>query len=334
MNIDPVKILKISAGAALSAALCYGLDLQYAVSGGIICLLTIQDTRKETLSITLKRLVTFCVTALLCLCIFGITGYGLIQLGLVLALLLIFCGLVGMNEAIAMNSVIATHFFASQSVSPDMILNELALFSAGAGMGILLNIFVPSNEAKIRRIQRETDERIRRIIGRMSVYITAEDKSDYTGSCFEETNRLLDELKREAVKYIGNAFVSEKDYFYKYVGMRMEQCIILIRIYTDIKRLSIVTSHAKPIADFLEKTSAEFSEINDAESLLAELGRLFAYYSEEELPKSRTEFENRALLYHILCDLKSLVSLKADFAARLTDSEKKRYWIYLQKSID
>ena len=327
MNIDPVKILKISAGAVAAAAVAYALGLEYAVSAGIICLLTIQDTRKETLKITLKRLAAFCGVTALCALIFGLFGFGLLQLGAVLMLFLILCGALDMNEAVAMNSVIATHYFASGDVSPAMIGNELMLLAAGAGIGVLLNIFMPSNTRKIRRIQHETDERIRRIIGRMAVYITAEDKSDYTGSCFEETDRLLEALRRESVKYIGNSFVSEKDYFYKYVGMRMEQCVILMKIFTDIKRLSIVTSYAEPIAGFLNKMSGEFSEINDAAELLEDIEGLFAYYSEETLPQSREEFENRALLYHILCDLKNFVALKADFANALDEKEKTRYWL-------
>ncbi|WP_432651571.1 aromatic acid exporter family protein [Huintestinicola sp.] len=327
MNIDPVKIIKISFGAITAAAVGYGLELQYAVSAGVICLLTIQDTRKETLKITLKRLIAFCGVTALCAVIFGLFGFGFLQLGAVLLLFLIFCGALDMNEAVAMNSVIATHYFASADISLDMMGNELLLLGAGAGIGVLLNIFMPSNTRKIRRIQTETDERIRRIIGRMAVYITAEDKSDYTGSCFEETDRLLEALRRESVKYIGNSFVSEKDYFYKYVGMRMEQCVILMRIFTDIKRLSIVTSYAEPIAAFLNEMSSQFSEINDAVSLLEDIDGLFAYYSEEALPQSREEFENRALLYHILCDLKSFVSLKAEFADKLDENEKSRYWL-------
>ena len=335
MNIDPVKIIKISAGAVASAAVGYALGLQYAVSAGIICLLTIQDTRKETLAITLKRLIAFCGITVLCAAVFGLFGFGLLQLGAVLLLFLIICGTMDMNEAVAMNSVIATHYFASADISPAMMGNELLLLGAGAGIGVLLNIFMPSNTRKIRRIQQETDERIRRIIGRMAVYIGAEDKSDYTGSCFEETDRLLEALRSEAVKYIGNSFVSEKDYFYKYVGMRMEQCIILMRIFTDIKRLSAVTSYSEPISRFLSKMSGEFSEINDAVGLLEDLDGLFAYYSEETLPESREEFENRALLYHILCDLKNFVALKADFAKNLDENEKNRYWVAnMQKNID
>ena len=75
MRADPIKIAKISVGAVAAAAVSYALGLQYAVSAGIICLLTIQDTRKETLKITLKRLGAFCGGAVLSFAVFCIFGF-------------------------------------------------------------------------------------------------------------------------------------------------------------------------------------------------------------------------------------------------------------------
>ena len=326
VDIDFLKVAKITLGTAAAAAIAAALGLDYAVSAGIICLLTIQDTRKETLSVTAKRMVAFAVVTVLCVAFFTFFGYDLTSLAAVIALFLLICMTFGMNEAIAMNSVIATHYFSSADCSLNMIVNELMLLAVGAGIGVLLNIFIPVNIRKIRHIQGQTDERIRSILSRMSVYILKEDRSDYTGSCFEESSQLLERLRAEAVRYIGNSFSSEKDYFYKYMLMRMEQCGILSRIYTDIIRLAPNEEYGKPISDFLLKMSSEFHEINDANSLLADIDRLFEYYSSSTLPKSRNEFESRALLYHILCDLKRFVKLKYDFAAGLSDKEKSIYW--------
>ena len=325
-DTDFLKIAKITLGTAAAAAIAAALKLDYAVSAGIICLLTIQDTRKETLSVTAKRMIAFAVVTVLCAAVFTHFGYSLVSLAAVIALFLFVCMTFGMNEAIAMNSVIATHYFSSADCSLEMIMNEMMLLAAGAGTGILLNIFVPVNIRKIRCIQGQTDERIRQILSRMSVYILNEDRSDYTGSCFEESSKLLECLRTEAVRYIGNSFSSEKDYFYKYMLMRMEQCGILSRIYTDIIRLAPIEEYGRPISDFLIKMSVEFHEINDANSLLAEIDRLFRHYSTSPLPETRSEFESRALMYHILCDLKRFVQLKYDFAAGLSDKEKSIYW--------
>lgn len=325
-RINWLKIAKTAVGAALAAAIAYALELDYAVSAGIICLLTVCDTRKETLTVTLKRLTAFAAVTVLCAAVFMTAGFNIPALGVILAVFLAFCSLLDMNEAAAMNSVIATHYFASADCSVSMMRNELMLFVIGAGIGVLMNIFVPTGIGRIRRVQKETDERIRQIISRMSVYILAEDKSGYTGSCFEETSRLLADLKSSSLRYIGNSFAEEKDYFLKYVEMRISQCGVLMGIYKDIMTLEPIHEYGKPISDFLAKMSGEFHEINDAAGLLKDIDGLFAHYSEEKLPADRSEFESRALMYHIIWDLKRFVTLKADFASGLSEKEKEKYW--------
>ena len=48
-------------------------------------------------------------------------------------------------------------------------------------------------------------------------------------------------------------------------------------------------------------------------SLLEELAKLREDYSVQELPRSREEFENRAMLYHIMEDMKAFLEIKREF---------------------
>ena len=76
-RINWLKIAKTAVGAAIAAAIAYGLGLNYAVSAGIICLLTVCDTRKETLMVTLKRLMAFAAVTLLCTAVFSVAGFSI-----------------------------------------------------------------------------------------------------------------------------------------------------------------------------------------------------------------------------------------------------------------
>ena len=67
------------------------------------------------------------------------------------------------------------------------------------------------------------------------------------------------------------------------------------------------------MADFVEKIANEFAEENDVQGLLEELEALKESYTVSELPKSREEFENRAMLYHIMEDLKVFLQIKREF---------------------
>ena len=59
---------------------------------------------------------------------------------------------------------------------------------------------------------------------------------------------------------------------------------------------------------------------------LDELHELFAIIRNNSLPKTREEFESRAMLYHILMDLEEFLVFKRRFVDGLDDKKRKLYW--------
>lgn len=325
-NLDYLKLIKYGVGALLASAIATALNIQYSLAAGIITLLTIQDTKKETVTVTIKRVVIFFIMTALSAIILPLCGYNLLSLGIILFPYLFFCLVLNMKEAIAPIAVLCTHYISSKSCSIEMIINELLILVIGSGIGIILNMYMANSNKQVRAIQREIDEIISGIICRMSVNILKEDKSKYTGSCFEELEELLERMRKESINYMNNHFYGTNDYFYKYMQMRLVQCLLLKRIFIDIKRLQYTTTQARNLSDYLQKICQEFDEVNDAIGLLEELNKLSDFYKNEKLPVSRDEFENRAVLYHILADLKEFIEAKKEFAESLTDSEREKYW--------
>jgi uncharacterized membrane protein YgaE (UPF0421/DUF939 family) len=325
-NIDYLKLIKYGVGALLASAIATALNVQYSLAAGIITLLTIQDTKKETVTVTIKRVIIFFIMTVLSAVVLPLCGYNLFSLGIILFPYLFFCLLLNMKEAIAPIAVLCTHYISSKNCSMEMIINEFLILVIGSGIGIILNMYMANSYKQIRAIQREIDETISSIICRMSVNILKEDKSKYTGSCFEELEELLERMRKESLNYMNNHFYGTNDYYYKYMQMRLVQCLLLKRIFIDIKRLQYTTTQAKNLSDFLRKICQEFDEVNDAVGLLDELIRLSDYYKDEKLPVSRDEFENRAVLYHILADLKEFIEVKKEFSESLTNLEREKYW--------
>ena len=60
-----LKALKIAAGSGMAIIAAELLGLSYATSAGIITLLTVQDTRQDTIQLTVDRILSFllCVGA-------------------------------------------------------------------------------------------------------------------------------------------------------------------------------------------------------------------------------------------------------------------------------
>ena len=54
-----LKALKIAAGSGIAIVAAEFLQLSYATSAGIITLLTVQDTRQDTIQLTVDRILSF-----------------------------------------------------------------------------------------------------------------------------------------------------------------------------------------------------------------------------------------------------------------------------------
>lgn len=310
---DIIKLIKYVVGSVVAVLLAAALRLEFAYAAGIITLLTIQDTKKETVKIAAKRIVIFIIMTILSAAVFPLAGYHVWAFGVVLIPYLICCIALDMKEAIAPIAVLCTHYISAGSCNAGMILNEFLILVIGAGVGILLNMFMPDSRAKLIEYQRTVDDKMIHILRRMALYMERDNKSDYTGECFDELDKMLINLKKEALYYMNNHFLGENDYYYEYMQMRARQCSILKRVYSDIVRLTTTPQQVRALADFVERIAGEFAEENDVQGLLEELEALKESYTVSELPKSREEFENRAMLYHIMEDFKVFLQIKRDF---------------------
>ena len=260
---ETIKLIKYVTGSVAAVLLAAALQLQFAYAAGIITLLTIQDTKKETVRITLKRMVIFVIMTVLSALIFPLTGYHVWAFGIVLIPYLFCCMALDMKEAIAPIAVLCTHYISARSCNLAMIMNEFLILAIGAGIGTLWNLFMPDGRRQLLGYQRSVDDKMVYILRRMALYIELEDKSDYTGSCFDELDAMLTDLKKEALRYMNNHLITEDDSYYAYMMMRAGQCNILKRIYADIIRMTATTEQGRKLADFIRKTAENFAEKND-----------------------------------------------------------------------
>lgn len=325
-QINYVKWIKLSIAVPLSMAAAGALGLEYASSAGIITLLTVQDTKKETLEIAVRRAMAFGIMTALCAAVFGICGHYTFAYGIFLCLFLLLCFCLKLDNAISMNAVLACHYLAGTGMDLSAVCNEAAILGIGAGMGVLVNLVMPENLRKIREQQAGIDTAMKKILERMSVYLCREDRQDYTGECFAQVDALLIAMEKEATFRIRNTFTKGDTYFISYMRMRMRQCEVLKNMYESIMRLTHVPVQAKALSFFLREVSDSFHEKNNVSGLTETLRQMRDSYRAGALPKTREEFENRAILMQITADLERFLQFKTEFIKNLTADEQKKYW--------
>ena len=321
-----LKLLKIAIGSAAAIFLADRLGLNYSTSAGIITLLTIQDTRRETIMIAAKRIGAFLLATVPAYGLFQLFGYHVFSFGIFLLLFIAGCMSLRLQDAVSINAVLATHYLMEKNMSFSLIGNEALILLIGAGIGTLLNLYMPGKSREIRAMQYQLEEDLRTVLLRMSEYIKKEDKSDYTGNCFDKLQTDIEDGKKQAFAYMNNTFFQESKYFIAYMNMREQQTVVLQDIYKKIINMRTVWPQTEQVSELLYETAVTFGESNNAKALLVTREELLSQMKDSKLPATRKEFEERALLYGILMDLEYFLQLKRAFADSLTKEQIGRYW--------
>lgn len=315
----------------MAIILAEGLELNYSTSAGIITLLSIQETKKETIRVMTLRLASFLIALAISAVCFSFFGYGALAISV---FLLLFSGVsvaLQMQEGISVNTVLMTHFMAEQSMSVRQVGNELALLVIGAGIGVLLNLYMPGKEKQIRAKQQQIETRMREILGAMAGMLSpsstaGEVSAKWLQTSLGDLDRELKAGEKNAFEEMENKLLTETRYYLRYMNMRQMQSAVLAQIGDHIAHLTSLPPQSETIAGLIEQISSSFHEYNNAVALLAQLERVKQDMRKQPLPDTRDEFESRAVLYRILLELEQFLRIKKRFVEAMSAEDIKKFW--------
>ena len=290
--------IKITLAAVLAILCAQALKLDFAVSAGIVAILSVQPTKKETLRTALARLLAFAVALVISITLLNFLGFTVPVFFLYLLLFILVCQWRKWISAMAMDSVLISHFL---------------LFLLGVGFGILVNLLLHKKTDYIEELKNKTDEQIKLALHRMALRIQNPALADYDGSCFSSLNKSLFTAKKQAEENYNNQFSKKDTFDTLYLEMREKQTKILYEMYKAARNLKAIPPTARLLSDFLEKVSNEYHKDNDVKALLDELALIHDKMKAHPLPQTRTEFEDRANLFILMERLKEFLQIKHDF---------------------
>lgn len=308
--------LKVASGCVAAIFICTMMNLQFSATAGLITVLSIQNTKKETIFTALKRIAAFFAAVIISAVCFSTVGYNTIAFGIYLFFFIIFCNIAKFQSAIVPVSVLITHILTLEKISYSVLLNEFLLLFIGAGIGILINMHLHKDVQKMRERKNRVDNEIKAILRRMSDRILEEDKTDYNAECFRRIEKYINEAEEIARSNNENSLFASENYNVMYLKMRREQCSALYDMYCYVKQMNITPKQAVIISDFLRKISEEYDESNTVSSLIEEADKIFEIMKLENLPEKREEFENRAILYSLLLKTREFLHIKYIFITR------------------
>lgn len=308
-----LQAVKISIAAILAIILANLLALDYAISAGVIAILTIQPTKRETIVTAVGRLYAFMIALVLAYGSFFVFGYGNIGFFVYLFLFVGVCWIFRWQNAMAMCSVLISHFVSYKSMTASHIFNEMLIFCIGVGIGIIANLHLRKKADYMEQLKEEADKQIVTILERMAERIINQDISDYNGDCFERLNMQIAEAKMVAEENYQNQIRKADVFDGEYIAMRERQSHILYEMYKNIRTITSTVETAKRISDFLRHMALVYDKENDGKALMQMFKEMHGDMKQYPLPTSREEFENRAHLFALMCNLEELIQIKIDF---------------------
>ena len=243
--------VKITIAAILSIISANLLGLQFSSTAGIITILSIQKTKKETLKTAGRRGIAFCIALCIAFLCFHAVGFRVLAFAFYLFAFSMICLYFGWTEAIAMDSVLITHFLAEGNIGWKLCVNEIVLFLLGTGFGVAANLNLRKKGQEFEVLAFKVDEEIRGILRRMAQRILQEDKSDYNGACFERLESLVETAKDSAFRNYNNQLFGSSEYEMDYIKMRENQKEVLRHVYESIKMVETIPSQTRKIAGLI-----------------------------------------------------------------------------------
>lgn len=310
------RAIRITLSSLLANLVAMLIGLQNPYAAGIIAILAVLNTRKETLDRAKEYFISTVLAFTIATIVFLIFGFSMYSFAVYLAIYVPLAYYLKVDAGIAPCSVLVTHFLISGSVSIAWQLNGLAIMLIGLTFALLSNLWIPSHNQKLETYVVEIEKQMTLILFMLEKRLLEGSKNnDRIKKELKDLCGLTIELEDLAfIEYDNREFSNDIDnYYIKYAQMRKRQYQILKGITDSLEYVVPSTDENKMLASIFGETAEQLDEKNTGVELLSYIGDLYRVFRDSSLPKTRKEFEGRAILYNILNEFEAFLELKRDF---------------------
>ena len=322
-----IQVLKIGIGSAIAIFIAEMLGLAYATSAGIVTLLTIQNTRKDTFHLALKRIVSFGVTMSIAYVCVNLISIQFISFGIFMLLLVGISYYLDWNGAISVNAVIGTHIiFMEQNLDVRLVVNEAAMVLIGIIIAIICNMKMPSKEEELQmdiaHIDIYMDANLMSIADHLCSHSKLNKDRKHLASLLDHISSAIE----KAYANRNNTLRSHSDYYIDYLNFRKEQCEILLHVYYIVSHHDFVVEEAKIVADVIREVAGHLHVQKEIEAVMHKIDKVAQGIIHGDMPKDHKEFESKAILYQLLYELREFLWHQDMFVENVTEEQILAYW--------
>jgi uncharacterized membrane protein YgaE (UPF0421/DUF939 family) len=298
-------------GATLLAS---QLSLDFPTSAGVIAMLSLLRTQKQTFYVAWKRILTAVIGVIICLIVFNVLGYHIASLGIFELIFIPIALMLKAKDGIVVNTVIAMHYLSYGVISPENIMNEMALLGIGIGFGIVLNLHMPDHEPYLKSAQEEIEETMKQFF--LSISKELQEMKWVYGPddiAFKALEQKIKKAKSKALRAQENFIFSDRQDYVSYFQMRLDQFYWMLYMQQHFEKIFVTQKEAMALSSFTYEMAHQFTPDNDASLLLLELKGMREDFLKKDIPKEMMIFENYASLFQFMNDLEIFLTLKVKY---------------------
>lgn len=305
-----MRTVKTAFGAIVAVLISQFLNLDYAANSGIIVILSVQSTKKKSKDLAIMRIGSTILALTIGTLVFSFMGFTAVAFGVYLLIFIPIAVQLKFHDGIVPCSVLVTHLLSIQSVALPALVNEMMQMFIGAGIGFLLNLYMPSLEKRIEQDIVEIDEMVRKILFEMANCLrtkaTTIDEMYYT----QLEAKLKESYNRVKIESENQLIYKQYNHIH-YMESRIIQYDILYHMRRCFKRLYASYKQTLMVADLTDMIAINFHGLEISEELNQQIQEYRSTFRLLPLPLTREEFENRATLYEYLNDLEHFLKAKS-----------------------
>ncbi|MTD41753.1 aromatic acid exporter family protein [Erwinia sp. CPCC 100877] len=308
-----LRTIKTAVSATLSMAFAGSLGLLFPASAGIISVLSVTNTKKTSLMTGIYRLFSLALATFIAYVCFSLLGFTSIAFGIYLLLFIPSAVYLHLSDGIVVSSVLVTQYLIEKDLSWSIIANEFLLMTIGVGFALLLNLYMPDVEKRLKEDQEVIETMFRKILTNMAIYLNQHGQERNLFESCDDLKGYIREGENWAKNHAENQLLSSDNYYLEYFIMRKMQSNNLKDMLKILEKITVEAEQVENIQHLLEFTAATFAENNDGQAILDKITEVYEEYRKKALPKTREEFENRARLFQLLQIFQSFIEIKAEF---------------------
>ncbi len=293
------RTIKTAIGVGLAIWIAQLLELKSFPSAGIITILCIQVTKKQSLKAAFSRFVACLIAMAYSFVFFEGLGFTPLVIGLMLLLFIPTTVITGVKEGIVTSSVIILHIYSAGNVTVELLLNEISLLVVGISVALLINLYMPSMEKQFVQYREEIEDDFALIFRKLALYLRT-GETNWDGAELIRVNDRIAEAKAMAFRNVENHVRRYDDLYYRYFKMREKQFDILERMIPLVAALPEKTPYHTRIANFFEDLAEHIHPYNTSHVYLEKLEEMKVELQQMDLPKNREEFKTQAALFDIV----------------------------------